>query len=230
MTSLQSNHEMAPTALTGARPPVGAAHLWRSADKNSDVRNHRLLIGMLALSASLVGCRTVSDPGTQAHALAPVFLSDTYGEPRVGTPGDDPVPALPYPAPSLEGVSEISLQRTGCLGSCPAYQVTFKSDGTAAYWGGEYAVRQGNFHASAPDRLNLLVAWARALGILDLNPTYSFVTVDAPDFYVAFVLNGKQKILFDPGGKGPVPLYAFELMIDSVVRDLDWQPTSKRAR
>lgn len=192
------------------------------------MNNVRLLIGILAFSASLWGCRTVGNHSVRSGALEPpILLSESYGEPRIGAPEQDPVPALGYPAPPLDGITEITLERTGCLGTCPAYQVSFRSDGTAKYWGGEYADRRGKFEAVARERLNRLVAWGRALGIFELSPTYSFVTVDAPGYYVAFVRDGKQTILFDPGGAGPIPLYAFELMIDSLVTDLEWHAVKR---
>jgi hypothetical protein len=104
--------------------------------------------------------------------------------------------------------------------------VTLRSDGTADYWGRSNAARSGHFHARVGARFNYLVYWARELRVLDLEPTYSFAVVDAQDTYVSFVKDGKRRILLDSGSLGPVPLYAYECLIDSVAERLDWQPVS----
>jgi hypothetical protein len=189
-----------------------------------------VLIGAVAFAA---GCRSfpVRAAAVVPQASPPWLLSELYESPRdLGSPDADPVPAWPTQPPGLDGVSEVTLQRTACLGSCPSYQVSFHSDGTAEYWGGSYAPRQGHFRAHSGERINYLVGWARALGILDLSLSYSFVVVDAQDSYVAIVKNGQRKILFDPGRLGPANLYAFECMIDSLTSDLHWEPAATSRR
>src|SRR5262245_31730673 len=175
------------------------------------VRTLVRVFAAVVIGAALIGCRTMTAGGTPTARpeLRPVLLNELYElSADLGSPGADPVPAWAVPEPPLNGLSEVTLQRTSCLGECAAYQVTFRSDGTAEYWGGVNAPRQGRFRASANGRLNHLAAWGRALGVFELSPTYSFAVVDAQDSYVSFVKDGTRKILFDPGSLGPIPLYA----------------------
>lgn len=194
------------------------------------VRGRDVSLAAVAMAVvAVAGCRTISTCVVAAAPTTrpPALLSDQYDEvAEMRSPGADPLPAWPSAPPPLDGVSEVTLQRTSCLGSCPAYQVTFRNDGKAEYWGGSDAPRQGRFQANAAGRINHLAAWARALGILDLRPTYSVLVIDAQDSYVSIVKDGERRILFDPGSRGPVNLYAYECMIDSVAQDLQWEPAT----
>src|SRR5205085_722560 len=52
------------------------------------------------------------------------------------------------------GVSEIALERTRCFGTCPAYSVVIKADGTFTYTGKDFVTRKGE-HAGTVSQHDL---------------------------------------------------------------------------
>jgi hypothetical protein len=56
------------------------------------------------------------------------------------------------------------------------------------------------------------------------------VVSDAQNSYVSIVKDATRRILFDPGSRGPIPLYAYELMIDSAAEGLDWKAVNAAKR
>ena len=64
--------------------------------------------------------------------------SQEYGP---GKPGYEPAPVGYEPGE----ITSIRLHRGVCFGTCPDYDVTLNSDGTATYAGGQFAPRQGDY-------------------------------------------------------------------------------------
>src|SRR5919202_5807692 len=52
-------------------------------------------------------------------------------------------------------ITEVTLERTACFGTCPAYKVTIRSDGTIIYEGREFVQMKGTYKGEvyAFDRL-----------------------------------------------------------------------------
>jgi|GEM_PF-4517238 len=78
----------------------------------------------------------------------------------------------------LGAITAITMEKTACYGTCPAYVVRFMGDGRARYSGGSYAPLQGQFSGNfdfAP-----LAAWIATQHPETLPDTYPTVNIDAP--------------------------------------------------
>ena len=119
----------------------------------------------------------------------------------------------------------ITLQRTPCLGACPAYVVTLQGDGTVFYKGVQHApfigTRQGKI---APAEVQRLVAAFDAAGFWGLLDSYTGGPTDQPSVITTLVAGGRQKMINDYGGSPAAPpaLRALESQIDSVVNTAQW--------
>ncbi len=60
-------------------------------------------------------------------------------------PRAEPVADRPNSAPSI---TELTLERGPCLGTCPIYRITLRSDGTGTYVGWNHAERIGVYSGS----------------------------------------------------------------------------------
>jgi hypothetical protein len=88
---------------------------------------------------------------------------------------------------------EIALERTGCLGTCPVYKLTIKSDGSVLYEGDSYVrakdARKRKIPASAVEQLARHLAKE---GFFDLRESYG-VCLDTPGVVVSLSLDGHHK-------------------------------------
>jgi hypothetical protein len=50
-----------------------------------------------------------------------------------------------HPVPQPQAIQRISLEYTGCLGTCPAYKIELHRSGEAHYWGRSYASMLGHY-------------------------------------------------------------------------------------
>jgi len=119
----------------------------------------------------------------------------------------------------------ITLQRTPCLGACPAYVVTVQGDGTVFYKGVQHApfigTRQGKV---APADVQRLVAAFDAAGFWGLQDSYSGGATDQPSASTTLVAGSRHKTINDYGGStaAPAALRTLENQIDSVVNTAQW--------
>ncbi len=119
----------------------------------------------------------------------------------------------------------ITLQRTPCLGACPAYVVTVQGDGTVFYKGVQHApfigTRQGKV---APADVQRLVATFDAAGFWDLKDSYSGGGTDQPSAITTLVAGSRHKMINDYEGSPDAPsaLRALESQIDTVVNTAQW--------
>ncbi len=119
----------------------------------------------------------------------------------------------------------ITLQRTPCLGACPAYVVTVQGDGTVFYKGVQHApfigTRQGKV---APADVQHLVAAFDAAGFWGLQDSYTGGPTDQPSAITTLVAGSRHKTINDYGGSPAAPpaLRALESQIDTVVNTAQW--------
>src|SRR5258708_3948269 len=78
-----------------------------------------------------------------------------------------------FGATNSSDISEITLERTACFGTCPVYKVTLYSDGKVAYEGKEFVKevgeRSGKISAADFQRLG---QQAQQIGFFDLKDKY----------------------------------------------------------
>ena len=86
----------------------------------------------------IVECRSERNPrfatshGDRTHAKAACHFSP-------------PSPAWASPLPDRNEITEISLERTPCFGTCPVDTITLHPDGTADYFGKMNVARIGHY-------------------------------------------------------------------------------------
>ena len=125
----------------------------------------------------------------------------------------------------------ITLERTTCFGTCPAYSVRITGDGHVHYEGREFVRVVGPADATiARESVAALVAEFERIGYARLNERYdsivnadgtrSFVT-DLPTTTTSIRVGSELKRVVDYLG-GPPALKALERRIDEVARTQQW--------
>jgi hypothetical protein len=145
------------------------------------------------------------------HRLQKFF--DT--EPRPSTE-----PACPFP-PARTEVSEISIERTVCFGSCPIYSLTLHADGSVDYYGEAFVDHLGKRHGRIePAYFDQLARLAEDIGWFGFANSYSCSVTDNPVVYTSLVRKGVRKTIFHyaPRMTGPPRLGLFEDTIDDYTR------------
>jgi len=123
------------------------------------------------------------------------------------------------------GVSEISIERTLCFGTCPSYTLRLFSDGRVDYLGQAYAPRVGVRHGRLdPFNFHRLARIVRDIGYFDLSDRYTCDVTDNPTVYTAVTRAGKRKVIehYAPRSTGPAQLQLFEDAIDAVLPYVEW--------
>lgn len=144
----------------------------------------------------------------------------------------DPVPLLArferFNEPR-HGVTEIGLERTLCFGTCPAYVVILKSDGTFSYTGEENVRRKGTHTGKFSEwSFNQLAEYLVDIGYMDLESNYEVPVTDLPTAYTTAVINGKRKIIRNYGDVGPTRLWALQQAVDGILSEAEWDDEPKR--
>ena len=117
-------------------------------------------------------------------------------------------------------ITSISLERTGCLGSCPAYVVTLHRNGRATKIARQTGSYEAEVHRFVFDQLARLLA---AQGFFQLKPRYSIALTDQPSAIVTAELGRRTVRVEDYGSSGPVALWGMQEAIAAVVERLAWR-------
>ncbi len=117
-------------------------------------------------------------------------------------------------------ITEITLDRGPCFGTCPVFRFTATRHAGYRYEGHRYVEplgkRSGQFYPAWFDRLAELCI---ELCILDLDDRYPTDFEDTPSTVVIVRHAGGVKAVHDDGGTAsPVRLWAFAVAIESLMR------------
>lgn len=117
-----------------------------------------------------------------------------------------------------------SLERTPCLGTCPAYRIRVYATGRATYEGISHVERKGPHQATLDRRvLETLLREAEAIGFFDLQDSYDRPVTDIPSTRLRMVSGTRDKSILARTGVPPA-LKAFALKADSLLLPADWRP------
>lgn len=120
-------------------------------------------------------------------------------------------------AQDKDQITEVTLERTACYGTCPMYKVTLKSDGTIIYEGQRFVETLGTYTGTAYgfERLAQLIL---AANYFNLKDEYTRPITDMPSAITSVVRGGKRKVISNYADTGPVELWGIEMAIDGILK------------
>jgi ankyrin repeat protein len=120
----------------------------------------------------------------------------------------------------------MTLSRTACLGTCPAYRVEIRGDGTVLYHGESFVVVEGDHrdHISEAQVEEIVEAFRNA-DYFSLKDEYKYLVTDNPTFTTSFEADHLKKAVTDyvgPAAGMPQAASNLELAIDRVADTAKW--------
>lgn len=119
----------------------------------------------------------------------------------------------------------IMLQRSGCFGICPVYNVTIYGNGTVMYTGVVNVNTTGIQNSTISEtQVRQLLSEFKNIDYFSLNETEiaSHVMYDAPLFTTSLSINGKTKTIHHYETTEPKELTVLENTIDQIVNSNQW--------
>jgi len=121
-----------------------------------------------------------------------------------------------YPPENLTDM-EITLERTGCYGTCPIYLVIISGDGNVTYQGERFVKTLGVQTYQIPQSsVKELVALVYQKNYFSLEDRYEFSATDLPTVITSVRVGDELKTVENYGGAGPIQLQEIEKKIDEV--------------
>jgi hypothetical protein len=160
---------------------------------------------------------------TKRHLLAvlSVLLLLVVGGSACSCSNDSPLAS----SPNLND-AVITLERTLCYGSCPAYKLTVRGNGTVTWEGKKFVKTMGKVEGSiSPEQFKQLVSEFDQAKYLLLNDGYTQISVtDAPYATTSITVDGKTKSVRHYLGDASAPqrLTSLESKIDEIVNSDQW--------
>jgi Domain of unknown function (DUF6438) len=139
------------------------------------------------------------------------------------------VAAVPMPL-----VGKVSLERTQCYGTCPAYTVTIDPNGVVTYVGKSFVrVRGKQVRQIGPQKAHALLEHFARARFMDMRESYREAITDNPTAKVSLLVGVRTKTVIDYppchggadrtfGRATPVELCALEQEIDQVAGTAEW--------
>ena len=112
---------------------------------------------------------------------------------------------------------EITLERTGCYGTCPVYSVTVHGDGTVIYEGKHFVRIEGVRTYTIPEEsVAELVGMFYEINYFSLNDRYDASVTDLPTVITSITVGNETKTVSNYANSGPERLYYLESKIDEI--------------
>ncbi len=105
---------------------------------------------------------------------------------------------VPFPEIKDWNSLHIKLQRTVCYGTCPAYSIEIRGDGSVTYIGGSFTLITGTHHDQIPKNAVVdLVNQFRAADYFSLKDHYHWNVTDNPTYTTSIEFDGHKKEVID---------------------------------
>ena len=122
-------------------------------------------------------------------------------------------------------IKSIYMERTGCFGTCPSYELTFHIDGTAEYNGRNHVDRRGKYTGKISlwsyGRLCYLID---KIGFEDFNENYRAPWTDSPSVTIVLTYkNETKKKVYVYSQYGPIEFWGLTKSIDGVAQGIEWE-------
>jgi ankyrin repeat protein len=137
------------------------------------------------------------------------------------------LPTRHVAAPDIRPNSKIAitLQRTGCYGTCPSYSVELRTD-EVVFEGSGYVVATGvHRDRSDPDAVRKLAKEFVAANFYSMNPEYEANITDNPTYILSINIDGHEQKVVDYVGEWvgmPAVIRRLEDEVDTVARTDRW--------
>jgi hypothetical protein len=127
----------------------------------------------------------------------------------------------------------IKLERTVCYGTCPAYSIEIRGDGSVTFIGGSFTAITGTHHEQIPKNVVIdLVNHFRAADYFSLKDRYHWNVTDNPTYTTSIEFDGHKKEVIDYVGLEdgmPEVVEALENSIDEAVGVEKWLKQTSQA-
>ncbi len=136
--------------------------------------------------------------------------------------------AMPLAAyAQLPPITVITVEHTGCFGTCPVYKVILRRDGTATFIGTRYVTKLGTYTASF-DGFSHLVRAIEARHFAQFKPVYSHDVTDRPSVETGVGTETRRTLVVNYDNTGPQALWEIQAMIDGTVAEIQWKKVSSK--
>lgn len=128
------------------------------------------------------------------------------------------------PLATSQGVV-ITLERTICFGTCPAYLLTIKGDGTVIFDGREYVKSKGQHVTTiSHEQVKELVSEFERINYFSFSNFTDYDVTDMPSATTSITINGITKTVDHYYGDRDAPKELFELerKIDEIANSRQW--------
>ena len=144
-------------------------------------------------------------------------------------PGTELYPGTEAKPQAVPDISEVRLERTRCLASCPAYTVTLRADGSFSYTG-LYNVPHLGQHTGKVDagQLRQLLRYIGEIEFMKFKQSYLSPFLDNATAVTSVVQNGARKTVTNYANSGPATLWALETLIDTLLQTATWDLKDER--
>jgi hypothetical protein len=138
------------------------------------------------------------------------------------------LPTTHIPAPALHPNSKvtITLERSGCFGTCSSYSVNLSSNGTIHFDGSSFVVAIGKHTATIdPEAVRNLAKDFIAADFYSMDSTYEAAVTDNPTYILTIDIDGHSKQVLDYVGQWvgmPTVIVDLENKVDTVGNTKRW--------
>jgi Domain of unknown function (DUF6438) len=126
----------------------------------------------------------------------------------------------------------VKLTRTGCLGSCPGYEVTVAGDGTVSFNGDHFvAVPRAHVAHVSPETVRELVREFQKADFFSAKDRYQGNWTDNPTQTLGLTIAGRTKVVVDYVGTDaglPLTIRNLEAEVDEAAGTARWVKGDER--
>ena len=130
--------------------------------------------------------------------------------------------------PELKPDSDVSitLERSGCYGTCPVYSVTLSTKEGIGYWGRSFVAEKGSRSVPAdPEKIRDLAREFVAADFYSMDPEYIAHVTDLPTTELSISIDGHEKKVVDYVGTWvgmPAVIKDLEEEVDAFAGSKKW--------
>jgi hypothetical protein len=120
-------------------------------------------------------------------------------------------------------LTSITLRRGPCFGTCPMYEVTLRSDGTATWYGERFVPRLGRYTGEVSvDAYQKLARFIQRAGFFGWQDEYVANVTDTPDYFLTVTTGQRSKTVRQNATDEPPDFWVIATLIDALAATVDW--------